>query len=113
METPDVTADAPAPEGWTLVPLLDWVLIERDPPGDMTPGGIAVVGRGKPLTGTVVAVGPGRVVEGSFVPTTVRQDDRVLFDRYYGDEIKFNSRQLLMGREPDLLATVDDGTVIY
>jgi chaperonin GroES len=62
----------------------------------------------KPQKGTVLAVGPGRRDDqGNRIPMDVSVDDRVLFAKYSGTEIKLGDRELLILRESDVLAVLE------
>ena len=41
----------------------------------------------KPSEGVVVAVGPGKFVQGVFVPTSTKVGERVMFGKYSGQEV--------------------------
>lgn len=72
-----------------LKPLQDRVLVKRDTQDEKTKGGIIVPDNAKkPLTrGTVIAVGPGKMVSGKFVEITLKVGQRVLFGKYSGTEL--------------------------
>ena len=58
-----------------------------------------------PLTGTVVEVGPGHTTPGgSFIPTTVKVGDKVLFSRNTGTDLKNIEPGLFSFREDEILA---------
>ena len=59
----------------------------------------------KPLLGTVVAVGAGKIVDdGSRAAMEVKVDDLVIFSKYAGTEIKLEGEDYLIMREDDILA---------
>ncbi len=60
----------------------------------------------KPMMGTVVAVGPGKTVEGKLVAMTVKVGDKVLFKKYGPDEIEIEGKKYLVGDEDDVLAVL-------
>ena len=73
-----------------LKPLHDRVIVKRDEQDEKTPGGIIVPDTAqKQLTrGTVIAVGPGKVLDnGKFRETNVKTGDHVLFGKYSGNEL--------------------------
>jgi chaperonin GroES len=56
-----------------------------------------------------LAVGPGdRDDEGKRIAMDVKKGDVVLFAKYSGTEIKVDSKKLLILRESDLLAIVEE-----
>ncbi len=81
-------------------PLADRVLIEPAPAEQKTASGIIIpdTAKEKPLQGTVVAVGPGKVDE----PVTVKNGDSVLYGQYSGTEIKLDGKNYLIMRESDI-----------
>lgn len=92
-------------------PLADRVIVEPIEQEEMTAGGIYVpeTAKEKPQEGTVLAVGPGRLLDnGKRAPMEVREGDRVLFAKYAGTEFKMNGdkRYLILG-EKDILAIVE------
>jgi chaperonin GroES len=91
-------------------PLGDHILVEPLEGETTTSVGIILpeTAREKPQKGTVLAVGPGRRDdEGKRVPVDVSVNDRILFARYSGTEIKLGDRELLILREADVLAVLE------
>lgn len=96
-----------------LRPLADRVVIEPSEGESVTPGGIALpeTAKEKPQQGTIVAVGTGRRGEnGKLIAMEVKVDDKVLFARYSGAEIKIDSKKVLILKEADILAVVTDSS---
>lgn len=94
--------------GLRIVPLGDKVVLRRQQAADKTAGGIVLpdTAKDKPQKGEVVAIGDGHTRDdGSKVPLTVKEGDRVIFSSYAGDEIKLGDEELLLLRESDILAT--------
>jgi len=92
-------------------PLQDRVLVRRIEEEEKTKGGIIIpdAAKEKPQEGKVVAVGDGKVLEsGQKVKLTVKVGDKILFGKYSGTEIKVDSEELLILREDDILAIVED-----
>ena len=91
-------------------PLHDRVLIKRVTAEQKSAGGLYIPesAKEKPQEGIVVAAGPGRRVGGGEPrPLTVKAEDRVIFGKYSGDEIKLNGEQHIVLRESDILAILD------
>ena len=92
-------------------PLQDRVVLKRDDPKQRSPGGIllpATAGE-KPTEGRVVAVGQGKVLaNGKVRPTDLQAGDRVLFGKYSGTEVKLNGEELIVAREEDIMAVVEE-----
>ena len=93
-----------------LKPLGDRVVLKAEQAEEKTVGGIVLANnaKDKPTTGTVVAVGEGRSLDnGQKVAPAVKEGDRVLFDKYAGNEVEYNGEKYLVVREKDLVAIVD------
>ena len=93
--------------GIKIVPLGDKVVLKRQEAEGKTAGGIVLPdsAKDKPQKGEVIAVGDGHVKkDGTRVPLTVKEGDRVIFSSYAGDEIKIGDEELLLLRESDILA---------
>lgn len=91
-----------------LRPLGDRVVIKPQKAEEKTKGGIYLpetATKEKPLLGTVVAVGSGKIMEdGSRAAMEVKVDDQVIFSKYAGTEIKLEGEEYLIMREDDILA---------
>ncbi len=95
----------------SLKPLADRVLVERVPPQEKTSGGIVVpdAAREKPSEGTVVAAGPGRLLQnGQLQALEVQEGDKVLFGSYAGNEIKIDGKEYLILKEEEILAVLSN-----
>jgi chaperonin GroES len=95
-----------------LKPLRDKVVIERTEAEEKTAGGIVLpdTAKDKPKQGTVVAVGPGRVLDsGETRALEVKKGDRVLFGAYAGTEVKLDGKELLIMAENEILAVIENG----
>src|ERR1041385_2841892 len=95
----------------TLKPLGDRVVVKAKPKDEMTSSGIVLpdTSNEKPQEGTVLSVGPGRVLDnGKRVEMDVKAGDSVLFAKYAGTEVKLDGDEYLVIREGDLLAIVTD-----
>ncbi len=93
----------------SLKPLRDKVVVERSEAEQKTAGGILLpdTAKDKPKEGTVVAVGPGRVLEsGEVKALEVKKGDRVLFGGFAGTEIKVDGKELLILSESEILAVI-------
>lgn len=97
----------------TLKPLGDRVIVRPKPKEETTHSGIVLpdTASEKPQEGTVLSVGPGRVLDnGKRLEMEVKQGDTVLFAKYAGTEVKLDGEEYLVIRESDLLAIVGNGT---
>ena|ERR1043165_4853888 len=96
----------------TLKPLGDRVVVKPKPKDEMTSSGIVLpdAASAKPQEGTVLSVGPGRVLDsGKRIDMDVQAGDAVLFAKYAATEVKLDGGEYLVIRESDLLAVVVNG----
>jgi chaperonin GroES len=93
----------------TFKPLSDRVAVRPDPVDETTESGIIIPdsAKEKPQRGTVVAVGPGRVENGSRIEMSVREGDSVLYGKYAGTEITMDGDEVLILREDDLFGRLE------
>jgi chaperonin GroES len=94
----------------SLKPLRDKVVVERSEAEDKTAGGILLpdTAKDKPKQGTVVAAGPGRILEsGEVKALEVKKGDRVLFGGFAGSEVKLNGKEYLILNENEILAVIE------
>ena len=89
-----------------IEPILDNVLILPDT-APTQKGGILLAYAPPTLTGTVLAVGPGRIAKNDvLIPVTVKTGDRVWFERQMGTELKSEGRLVRMLSERHILGVV-------
>ncbi len=94
-----------------LRPLGDRVVIKPTPREEMTKSGIVLpdTAKEKPQEGTILAVGPGKILEdGSRGKMDVKEGDRVLYAKYAGSEFKVEGDDLLIARQDDILAIIEE-----
>ena len=94
-----------------LRPLGDRVVIEPTPHDEMTRSGILIPDtvKEKPQKGTILAVGPGRILaDGKREQIDVKKGDKVLYAKYAGTEFKIDAVDLLIVSQKDILAVVAD-----
>jgi chaperonin GroES len=92
-----------------LKPLGDRVVIKPSPKEEVTKSGLVIpdTAKEKPQEGTILAVGPGRLDDkGKRQPMDVKVDDKVLYAKYAGTEIKIEGDEYLILKETDILAIV-------
>ncbi len=92
-------------------PLHDRVVVRRIDAETTTAGGIIIPDNAqeKPIQGEVIAVGDGAILEdGSRRPLDLKVGDRVLFGKYSGTEVKLGDEELLVMRESDIMAVIED-----
>ena len=91
-------------------PLHDRVVVVRIEEDQKTSGGIIIpdTAKEKPQEGKVVAVGPGKFDDnGKRVPLELKKNDRVLFGKYSGTDIKIDGVEHLIMREDDILGIIE------
>ena len=96
-------------EKQNIQPLGDRVLVEPLEAEEKTTGGILIpdTAKEKQQKGKVIAVGKGKISEdGKVVPLEVKVNDRVLFGRYTGTEVKVGASDYLIIKEDDILAII-------
>ena len=79
-----------------LRPLQDRILVQRVEEETTTKGGIIIpdTAKEKPAEGKVVAVGNGKVGDdGKRVALEIKVDDRILFGKYSGTEVKVEGEE--------------------
>lgn len=94
-----------------LKPLSDHLIVEPISVDEITKAGIILpdtVDKEKPEKGTVVAVGPGKMLDnGQLQPLAVKVGDVVVFKKYSPDEVKVDDKEYLVLSESDILAVVE------
>ena len=91
-------------------PLHDRIIVKRIDGESKTKGGLFIpdTAKEKPIEGTVLAVGNGKILEdGSVRKLEVKAGDRVLFGKYSGTEVKIEGEEHLILREDDVLGVVE------
>jgi chaperonin GroES len=94
-----------------LRPLHDRVIVRRMEEERVSAGGIVIPDNAaeKPVRGEVVAVGNGKVLDsGDQRGLDVKAGDKVLFGKYSGTEVKVDGEELLVMREDDIMAVIDE-----
>ena len=93
-----------------LKPLGDRVVIKQLEAEEKTKSGIVLPGtaKEKPQEAVVVAVGPGGVVDGKEIKMEVKVDDKVIYSKYAGTEVKMNEEELIIVKQSDILAIVEN-----
>ena len=92
-----------------LKPLGDRIVVKAAPHEEKTKGGLVLpeTVKEKPVEGIVVAVGEGKILEnGNRQPMDVKADDRIIYSKYSGTEVKLDGEDFLILSERDVLAVV-------
>ncbi|MCI6859390.1 MAG: co-chaperone GroES [Eubacterium sp.] len=92
-----------------LRPLGDRVVLKFKEAEEKTKSGIILPdsAREKPQEAVVVAVGPGKVVDGKLVPMQVKTGDNVIYSEYAGTEVKFEEEEYTIVGQDDIIAIVE------
>jgi chaperonin GroES len=91
-------------------PLFDRVLVQRNDEPTKTKSGLFLpeTAKEKPIEGTVIAAGNGKVTEdGKVRPLAVKAGDKIVFGKYAGTEVKVDGQDRLILREDDILGILD------
>jgi chaperonin GroES len=94
-----------------LRPLSDRIVVRPVEREAKTASGIILPesAREKPQEGEVLAVGPGaRNDKGEHMPLDIKVGDIVLYAKYAGTEVKLDEEKLLILRESDILAVIEE-----
>ncbi len=93
-----------------IKPLADRVIVKpSDAAESKTSGGIIIpdTAKEKPQEGKIAAVGPGKLDDsGKLIKMNVKVGDNVLYSKYGGTELKYESEDYLIMSESDILAII-------
>lgn len=90
-------------------PLDDRIVVQPVDAEETTAGGIVLPdsAREKPQRGTVLAVGPGKLLDnGNRGTLSVAVGDVVIYGKYGGSEVEVDGQEVKILRESDILAKV-------
>ena len=90
-----------------LKPLGDRVIVKADEAEAQTASGLylASESKEKPQTGTVIAVGEGKIdKDGNKFPVPVKVGDKVIYSKYGGAEVSYDGEDVLILRADDIYA---------
>jgi len=93
-----------------LNPLDDRIVIKQSEAEEKTSGGIILpdTAKEKPQIGTVVAVGPGKLLDnGKRGQMTVKINDKVFYSKYMGNDVEIDNEKYVILRESDVLGIVE------
>jgi chaperonin GroES len=93
-----------------LKPLDDRIVIKQSEAEEKTAGGIILpdTAKEKPQIGTVVAVGPGKILDdGKRGKMSVKKKDEVIYAKYMGSDIEIDGQKYVILRESDVLGIVE------
>jgi chaperonin GroES len=87
----------------SIKPLADFILVKIEKQDKETASGIILpdsASQERPQEGRVIAVGNGKKIQ-------VKKNQKVIFNRYGGTEVKINKEEYLIIKNEDILATVE------
>ncbi|NLT49945.1 MAG: co-chaperone GroES [Ignavibacteria bacterium] len=90
-------------------PLGDRVVVKPMAAEEVSRGGIILpdTAKEKPIEGTVVAIGAGKITEeGKVIALNVKAGDKVLYGKYSGTEVKIDGEEYLIMRESDIYGII-------
>lgn len=93
-----------------IKPLGDRVVVRPKPAEEKTESGLYIPdsAKEKPQEGTVVAIGQGRVENGTRIEMSVEEGDEVLYGKYAGTEVTLDGEEYLIMRESDIFGVVEE-----
>ena len=92
-----------------LKPLGDRVIIEVQEEVEQTAGSFLLTSasKEKSQTGSIIAVGEGRFLpNGARISLAVEVGQTVMFEKYAGQEVKYDGKDYLIVHEKDIIAIV-------
>ena len=93
-----------------LVPLGDRVVLKQMVAEETTKSGIVLPGQSKekPQQATIVAVGPGGLVNGNDVKMHVTVGQKVIYSKYAGTTVELEDEEYIVVKQDDILAIVEE-----
>jgi len=92
-----------------IQPLADRVVVQPLEETEQMRGGLYIpdTAKEKPMQGTIVAVGPGKLSdENERIAPDVEVGQKVLYGKYSGTEVSVDGEDYLILRESDVLAVI-------
>lgn len=94
-----------------IIPTSDHVIVEALKEEVTSASGIIIpdtASKERPMKGVVLAVGPGKMLDGGkMLPMEVKAGDKVLFTKYGPTEVKVDGKELLVLNMSDILAKIE------
>lgn len=92
-----------------LQPLFDRVVLQQLKAEETTKSGIVLPGQDKEKPGqaTVIAVGPGGVVDGKEIVMQVEVGAKVLYSKYAGTDVELDGQKYIVVKQSDILAIIE------
>ena len=94
----------------TIKPLLDKIVVKAVEAETKTSSGLFLPdsAKEKPQTAIVIAVGPGGVIEGKEIQMQVKKGDKILYNKYSGNDFKIDDQEVTIIKQSDVLAVIED-----
>ena len=92
-----------------IQPLADRVVVQALEETEQMRGGLYIpdTAKEKPMQGTIIAVGPGKLSEeNERIAPDVKVGEKVLYGKYSGTEVSVDGEDYLILRESDILAII-------
>ena len=97
-----------------VVPLTDHIVLKPVEQEEITASGIVIPdsAKEKPQHGIVAAVGPGKMNDAGVVETIeLAEGDRILYQKYTGQEVTVDAEDYIVIRFQDVLARLEESAV--
>jgi len=94
-----------------VVPLTDHIVLKSVEEEEITASGLVIPDSAKerPQHGHVVSVGPGKMNDAGVVETIdLKEGDRILYQKYTGQEVTVDKVEYIVIRFQDVLAKLED-----
>lgn len=93
----------------TIKPLFDRIVIKEVESTTKTSSGLVLPdsAQEKPQMATVLAVGPGGMIDGKEVVMQIKVGDVVLYNKYAGSDFKLDGEEVTILKQSDVLAIVE------
>ena len=87
---------------------MDRVVVKMKEQEETTASGIILTAsKEKPQIAEVIAVGPGKIVDGEKEEIVVKVGDNIILNKYAGTEVKYEGEEYLIVSQSDILAIVE------
>lgn len=92
-----------------MKPLGDRIVLKQVETEEKTKSGIILPDSAKEKSqeALVVAVGPGKAVDGKLTPMQVREGDKVIYSEYAGTEVELDDEKYIIVGQDDIIAIVE------
>lgn len=92
-----------------MKPLGERVVLRRLEAEEKTKSGILLPDSAKenPQEALVVAVGPGKEIDGKMTKMQVKEGDKVIYAKYEGTEVKLDDEEYIIVDQKDIMAIVE------